>query len=79
MNRYIICHGLDAECNLHYAPSLEAAQARAVELSRAKGLDDDDLIDTTWAQPWDDWLARDLGLMWLDEPEVGWYTAEART
>ena len=77
MNRYIICHGFDAECQILLATDLETAQARAVEFSRAKGLGDDDLIDTTWARPFDVDLADVLGLMWLDEREKGWYTAEA--
>lgn len=79
MNRYIIGYGRrrHEKAGWCYAKNLDDALTRATALSMADGCLDDDLADTTWAEPWDDWRARDLGLLTLDEREQGWQTMEA--
>lgn len=80
MNRYIVQFGWDEEAAIVYAPSLDAARMKAVQFSIAKGLSAEDAgdPDVSCAREFDTWLAKDLGLMWLDERETGWHTAEAR-
>lgn len=72
--KYIISHGWRADCQIIEAENLAAAEKRATALSMAEGLLDDDLPDTTWAQEFDWWLARDLGLLEYDEPP-SWFGA----
>lgn len=66
---WIIASGWDAEPDLVEAPSLEAARQKAVQFSMAKGLSAEDAGDpeVSWARPFDADVARDLGLMWIDE------------
>ena len=80
MDKFIIGFGYDAEPAIVYAPSLDAARQKAITLSLSKGLSVEDANepDYSWAAEFDPWLAKDLGLMWLDEKEARFYEAEAR-
>ncbi len=70
MPRFIICHGFDSECEVIEAANLDVAKAKAAAFSMAKGLLDDDLADTTWADPFTEDRAFELGLVVLDETEA---------
>lgn len=68
MTRFIIAYGWESETDIIDAPSLEDARQEAANRSMRLGLLDDDLCDTTWAQPYEEGLAFDLGLT-EDEPD----------
>lgn len=65
--QFIIAYGWDSEVEIIEAISLKEALAEATCRSLKEGLLDDDLADTTWAEPYSEDLAHDVGLLPLDE------------
>lgn len=63
MQKFIIAHGWDSRVDMIDALDLQAAKSEAARRSMADGLLDDDLSDTTWAEPYSDLLARDVGIL----------------
>lgn len=63
MNRFIIAYGWKSDMRVIEAKSIEDARAIATQLSLEDGLLDDDLSDTTWAEPYTDDLAFEYGLL----------------
>ena len=81
--RYIIGHGWDSQVDVVDCSNIAAARAKAVEFSVAKGLSVEDANDddVSWAVPYDQGTAVDLGLIWYEErghPGDGWREAEVR-
>ena len=72
MPSFVVASGWDAEPDIIDAPSLEAARAKAVEFSMAKGLSAEDAgnPEHSWARPYTEDLAYELGLVHYDEREV---------
>ena len=63
MQKFIIGYGWRSDVDVIEAPSLDAAKQEAANRSMRAGLLDDDLSDTTFAEPYSDLMARDLGLI----------------
>ena len=68
MTRYIIGYGWHSDVDIIEAASLDEAEMKATERSLMDGLLDDDLSDSTWAEPYSDGRAYELGLFTPDEP-----------
>ena len=66
MQKFIIGYGWKTDLDVIEADDLRDAEKEATRLSMSLGLLDDDLADTTWAQPYTPDLAYELGL--LPEP-----------
>ena len=62
MQKFIIGYGRREQVDMIDALDLDAAQMEATRRSMADGLLDDDLADTTFAQPYDADTAREYGL-----------------
>lgn len=78
MDPYIAIYGRHRD--IVYARDLDEASAMAREFAQAAGMSVEESADEdeVYARPFDHWIAKDLGLIWLDELEQGYYTAEAR-
>lgn len=78
MDKYIIFYGKTKD--IVYAASLADALAKARVFALAKGMSFDESHDDdeVFAREFDPWLAKDHGLMWLDEAERHWEIKEAR-
>ena len=68
MAKFIIGYGRRSEIDVIEVADLDAALMEATRLSMLDGLLDDDLADTTFAEPYTDDLAWEYGL--LDAPAV---------
>ena len=70
MDKFIIGFGLgrNAEFDIVHAPSIREAYAAAVVRTRAKGWGADSFeLEETFAEPYDEFRARDLGLLIPDQ------------
>ena len=71
MDKFIIGFGLgrNAEFDIVHVPSIREAYAAAVTRTRAKGwaIVDPDELEETFAEPYDEFRARDLGLLIPDQ------------
>jgi hypothetical protein len=70
MQDYIICYGRRGTLEVIEAPSLQAAQDKAAELSMRQGILDDELSDTTFAVPYSDVLAYEYDLGEYDDSDI---------
>lgn len=70
--RFIIGFGWDSDVDLIEAPNLDEARMIAAKRSMGCGLLDDDLADTTWAEPYSHDLALEVGLLTIDEDNPRW-------
>ena len=59
--KFIIAYGRFCDLEIIEAKDHDDALAAAVERSMADGVLDDDLADTTWAEPWSPEKAKEYG------------------
>lgn len=80
MSPFIVGHGFCGKTDIVYAADLASAlnKARAFGMSEGMSAEEAGDPDYCWSRPYDFYLARDMGLAWLDQHEKGWITAEAR-
>ena len=67
VSRFIIGFGWGAKPDVIEAESLEAAETEAAKRTVAEGVSISDLEDFAWAAPYSDDLARDVGLLHIED------------
>ncbi len=70
MPKFIIGYGFKTALDVIEAPTLDEALMKATERSMLEGCLDDDLADTTFAEPYTEERADEYGLTTPEEPTM---------